>query len=357
MPGYLSEMCPAGYNDKLVVYLARNPRQFTSAHFPQTIIISLGFCIGEMSSCVSGIAPGLFCRMRWLILTIFGSLSIELPAEESPRAAPGERRVYKQSGGEDRGLELFFPPDRKPGSRAPGLILFHGGGWRGGSPRQFRETCAYFASRGLVCATAEYRMLNEAEQAELPEGESRKRVCIADAKSAIRWMKRPADKLGVDPDRIVAGGGSAGAHISALATLNPGLDDPSDPIDSTEIDTSVVAYLWFNPAFSPEDAGDPEVNVLNFVEKGLAPALVFFGTEDWWLGGWNTAHARWREAGNKSIHLRFAEGEKHGFFTKEPWRSITLVEADRFLAELGLIDGPPTREDPSTEEVRLRWAE
>ena len=151
------------------------------------------------------------------------------------------------------------------------MILFHGGGWVGGGLDQFRVACACFAGRGLVCATAEYQMLDKAASAKLPTDESHKRVCIIDAKSAIRWFKQHAGELGIDPNRIITGGGSAGGHISALATLNPGLNDPADPKD---IDTSVVAYLWFNPAFSADDDKDPEIDVLCHLKADLPPAML-----------------------------------------------------------------------------------
>lgn len=68
--------------------------------------------------------------------------------------------------------------------------------WTGGSLGQFRIACAYFASRGLVSATAEYQMLSKPDAAKLPAGETRKRVCVTDAKSAIRWFKQHAGELG-----------------------------------------------------------------------------------------------------------------------------------------------------------------
>jgi acetyl esterase/lipase len=266
-------------------------------------------------------------------------------------APAGERRTYKHSAGKPRDLELFFPPGHDPAKKVPGLILFHGGGWGGGSLAQFRAACAYFASRGLVCATAEYRMHSGNEARALTPGESRKRVCITDAKSAIRWFKQHAVELGIDPARIIAGGGSAGGHISAIATLNPGLNDPADPAG---IDTSVAAYLWFNPAFAPDDARDPEVDVIRFVKKDLPPAFVCFGTKDEWKKGWDLAHAKWRESGCKSIELHLAEGQPHGFFNREPWKSLTLIAADRFLSSLGFLDGEPTMAAPSTGEILVR---
>ncbi|MFM8981906.1 MAG: alpha/beta hydrolase, partial [Spartobacteria bacterium] len=217
-------------------------------------------------------------------------------------APAGKLYLYKHSGGESREMEVFFPPNHDPAkSRAPGLILFHGGNWKGGSLAQFRIACAYFASRGMVCATASYRMLPNAEAKILPPGESRKRVCVTDAKSAIRWFKQHARELGFDPERLVVGGASAGGHISALATLNPGLNDPVDP---EGIDTRALAFLWFNPAFSPDDANDPEINVQRHLAADLPPALVFFGDKDPWKKGWDAVHAKMLSMGIATVELQ-----------------------------------------------------
>lgn len=259
---------------------------------------------------------------------------------------PGKEYIYKLSAGKPRKMEIYFPPDHDPAKgKVPGVLLFHGGGWSGGNLTQFRAACAYFATRGLVCATAEYQM--HGKQSKPPKGESRKRVCVTDAKSAIRWFKKNSTELGIDPDRIITGGGSAGGHISALATMNPGLNDPGDP---KHIDTSVVAYLWFNPAFSPDDKDDSEIDILKHMTREMAPSIVFFGDKDTWKMGWDTAYAKWKEMGVTNIDLRVAEGQSHGFFNNDPWRTVTLIEADKFLASLGLLKGDPTLKAPQSGE-------
>lgn len=288
-------------------------------------------------------------RFAILFLSVLSgaSFAAETPAKGKFDGPAGKPYIYKTSAGKDRQLEIFFPPNHDPTkSKVPGLILFHGGGWSGGTLAQFRTACAYFASRGLVCATAEYQMLGKAA-GKLPEGESKKRVCVTDAKTAIRWFKHNATKLGIDPDRIITGGGSAGGHISALATMNPGLNDPADP---KNIDTSVVAYLWFNPAFAPTDKNDPEIDILAHMKADLPPAIVFFGDKDTWKKGWDDAHAKWNKLGAKGIELRIAEGQVHSFFNKEPWRSVTLIEADKFLVKHGLLTGEPTLKMPGSGE-------
>jgi dienelactone hydrolase len=287
-------------------------------------------------------------RLRLLLLSAAccASLSAAPAAKSEFDGLAGKPYIYKTSAGKERRMEIYFPPNHDPAkAKVPGMILFHGGGWSGGTLQQFRVACAYFASRGLVCATAEYQMLTNA--AKLPAGESKKRVCVTDAKSAIRWFKQHAGELGVDPAKIITGGGSAGGHISALATMNPGLNDPADPKD---IDTRVVAYIWFNPAFALDDHKDPEIDILTHQKADLAPAIVFFGDMDDWKKGWDAAHAKWNKLGVKNLDLQIAKGQKHSFFNKDPWRTVTLMEADKFLVKHGLLTGESTLKAPATGE-------
>ncbi len=259
----------------------------------------------------------------------------------------GKSYVYKFSAGQPRRMEIHFPPNQDPANaKRPGMILFHGGAWHSGSLDEFRSTCRYFASRGLVCATADYQMLNlsKEEASKLPEGESRKRVCVIDAKSAIRWFKQHATEFGVDPARIITGGCSAGGHISALATMNPDLNDPADPQDT---DTGVVAYLWINPAFHGTDAKAPDIDLMHHLKADLPPTIVFFGERDEWKKGWDIAHAKWKSLGTTTIELQIAPGQDHGFFNRnKQWETATLIAMDRFLVKHGLLSGEPTLAAP-----------
>jgi acetyl esterase/lipase len=266
---------------------------------------------------------------------------------------PGKDYVYKQSSGAPQHLEVYFPPDWKPaGPKVPGVLLFHGGGWSGGDLSQFRPFCAYLASRGVVAVTANYRMLPKGEGKKQAAGENeRKRVCVTDAKSAIRWVKQHADELGVDPQRLIVGGGSAGGHISVLATANPGLDDPADP---KAFDTKVAAYLLFNPAFTAQDSSDPQVDVLKHLTAELPPAILFFGTKDSWKKGSDAALRRLKELGNTTAEMWVAEGLAHGFYRDQPWRDLTLIAADRFLVEHGFLKGACTLTPPEGEKKLIK---
>lgn len=276
------------------------------------------------------------------------SFAAETPVQS---AAAGKAYAYKTSGGKERQMEIFFPPNHDPAkSKVPGIIFFHGGAWLEGSLAEFRSTCAYFASRGLVCATVEYQMLKikKADVRKLPAGETQKRVCVIDAKSAIRWLKQHADEFGIDPARIITGGTSAGGHISALATMNPGLNDPSDP---KNIDTSVAAYIWVNPAFSRGDEKTPEVDLMHYLKADMPPSIVFFGENDNWKKGWDIAYAKWKSLGTKTIDLQIAPRQSHGFWNySAQWQTVMLIATDKFLVRHGFLTGESPLTMPKSGE-------
>ena len=276
-----------------------------------------------------------------LVLGAFSCLTNSARSDDIPE---GEIYSYKEEDGVTREMEIHFPKDHDAATElVPGIIMFHGGGWGGGKRDQFRYLCHYFADRGLVAATVSYRLATKADNGK----GSRKRVCITDAKSAIRWYKNNAETLGVDPQRIIAGGGSAGGHVSLLATTNPELNDPQD---NRKHDTSVVAYLLFNPALGMADAKDSEVDFLQHIRPDFSPAIVFFGSEDEkWLKGWNAAYEKMQLLNIHSVEVWIAEDQEHSFFNKQPWQDMTIRASDEFLKDLGLIKGEPTLVPPKTQ--------
>jgi acetyl esterase/lipase/HEAT repeat protein len=248
--------------------------------------------------------------------------------------------TYKTIRGEEQKIEVYVPKKQNASdARVPGILMFHGGGWTGGDRGQFRSLCQYFATQGLVTATAEYSLITPDER---KESSTHKRRCITDAKSAIRWFRENAAKFGMNPKQLIVGGGSAGGHVCLLSTLNPGLNDPND---NTEIDTSAIAYLLYNPAHSNGDLKDPEVSLLNFISKDLPPAIVFWGSEDNWKTRWDPRHEKINALGNDIIELHLAEGQSHGFANAQPWCDLTLIAAHQFLKEQNLLTSPPPKLD------------
>jgi acetyl esterase len=273
-----------------------------------------------------------------------------VPVSERITASPGKKFIYKTVNNQEQAMEIYFPKDWQASQKRVAMLLFHGGSWKSGNLNQFRYDGEYFAKRGLVVATANYRMHTAAEEKALPPGESRKRICITDARSAIRWMKQHAGELGIDPERIITGGGSAGGHLAVMASLVDGLDDPNDP---KEFDTKVVAHLLYNPAFS--EAGkdrDRLVDVFAQLKKGMTPAIYFFGEQDQWKKASDILVPRIVANGDEAT-LWTAAGVGHSFFMKRPWKDVCLIEADRFLVAQGLLKGvSPLGGDPKATLVK-----
>jgi acetyl esterase/lipase len=105
-----------------------------------------------------------------------------------------EKVVYKTVGETRLNLHIFRPLKQK--TKAPAIVFFFGGGWKSGTPAQFEQQCRYLASRGMVAMTAEYRIRNMHGTLAT--------ACVTDGKSAVRWIRENAGKLGVDPHRIAA---------------------------------------------------------------------------------------------------------------------------------------------------------
>jgi len=117
-------------------------------------------------------------------------------------------------------LDLFLPDHHTPADKRGCIVFFFGGGWTSGAPNQFYGYAKYLASRGLVAISAEYR--TKSSHGAPP------RQCVEDGKTAIRYVRAHATELGVDPNRIAAGGGSAGGHVAAACALCPKIDATPD---------------------------------------------------------------------------------------------------------------------------------
>ncbi|MFT0203523.1 alpha/beta hydrolase [Bacteroides thetaiotaomicron] len=92
------------------------------------------------------------------------------------------------------------------------LFSFFGGGWNSGSPKQFESQASYLNKYGVTVVLADYRTQKNA-------GTTPKEA-LMDAKSAMRYLKQHAMSIHVDPDKILAGGGSAGGHFTIAKSKN-----------------------------------------------------------------------------------------------------------------------------------------
>ena len=140
--------------------------------------------------------------------------------------------------GEEILADLWLPAEKTTNSGV-GIIYLHGSGWHYAS-KDFgtRHFFRHLSSQGHVIADVAYTLAPKADLFGM----------IADVKHAIEWMKSHAHEMGIDPNRIVLMGGSAGGHLALLAGYTP--NHPRlDPEDVTG-DTSVCAVVSY---YGPPD--------------------------------------------------------------------------------------------------------
>lgn len=260
--------------------------------------------------------------------------------------APRITMIYKKIGTVELKLHVFNPEDHKPTDKRPAIIFFFGGGWIGGSPSQFYPHCEHLASRGMVGMSAEYRV--KSRNGTTP------RECVQDGKSAVRWVRQHARELGIDPDMIAAGGGSAGGQVAAATGTTNGFEEKEENLG---ISSRPDALVLFNPVFDngPTGYGHDQVkeyweqfSPMHNIGEATPPTVVFLGTRDEFVPVKTAGdYKRSMEKNGRRCDLHLYEGQPHGFFNfkNRDYYSKTVSEMDRFLTSLGYLKGEPTQQN------------
>ena len=308
--------------------------------------------------------------LRFFALGLFAAAPASQAAEEVTlaglmRGPAPEDVVYAERAGEPLLLHSFRPVDATPGEPRPAILWIHGGAWVGGTTEGFMPLARYCATRGLVAFNITYRLAKP--------GVVTLADCVADCRSALRYVRAHAAALGVDPGRIAVAGDSAGGHLAAALGTDTG---PSHPADAPAVSGRADALLLFNPVVdlteddwiryavggpaladkksTPRPSAPDELALarslspLFQVGPGQAPALLLHGRADRIvpLGQAERFAAAYRAAGNR-IEFSVIEGVGHAFVIPGyKWPEPVVVEAvraaDRFLGRLGWVSGEPT---------------
>jgi acetyl esterase len=292
-------------------------------------------------------------RCCWVAIVAPVLLGLAEPGfAQDPPQANVKTTTYKKTKQAALDMVVHFPSGWKESDRRPAIVFFFGGGWENGTINAFEPQATYLAGRGMVAARADYRV--KSRQGVTPK------ECVEDAKSAVRWLRQNASMLGIDPERIVASGGSAGAHIAACTAVTPGVESEGE---DTKVSSKANVLVLFNPVlrFGPQmlqRIGNDEVlgraiSPTLHLTKDSPPTLLFYGTDDWLLRQGEEFMQRSKELGHRA-ELFTAPGEPHGFFNRPPWREKTLARADEFLESLGYLKGKPTINVPDSPQQTPR---
>lgn len=150
--------------------------------------------------------------------------------------------VYTQGNGTPQRLDLYLPSNAA-GTGRPGIVFVHGGGWVGGSKNDFADWARYYAAQGYVCASIDYRL---APAHAWP-------AQIDDTQASVRWMRKWAPFLGLNPSRIAAIGGSAGGHLVLFLGSTDTFNDVDPELRGYSSRVSMVVDYY-----GPTDFGQPK---------------------------------------------------------------------------------------------------
>ncbi len=124
--------------------------------------------------------------------------------------------VYKEIGNYDLQMDVYMPPVKKYAA-SPVIYYVHGGGWAAGSrdkfgSRLFLPVFRELASDGFVCVSISYRLAKKGRNVFM-------RDCVTDAMDGLRFLNKNAARFGIDPNRIVVFGDSAGGQLVQMLNL------------------------------------------------------------------------------------------------------------------------------------------
>lgn len=298
---------------------------------------------------------------------IFSALGITFA--QLLKAEPDFHAVtYKATDTQQLRLFMSKPQGWKAVDHRAVVMCIHGGAWLGGEARTLFPLAGYFTSRGAVGISIEYRLLT-------PDGVSLA-DCIADCKSAIRYIRAHSAELGINPDKIAVLGDSAGGHLAAALGMCDSVDAPGgdaaisavpdamilcNPIvDLTDGDWIKFVMRGETLASSPVARGlHPGSAQLEMacvlsplfqVRAGQPPTLLMHGLDDRIVSPDQARKfaAAMESAGNR-CDLVLIEKASHAFVIpryREPERVVVdaLRRADAFLVSAGFLNGAPTLE-------------
>lgn len=222
-------------------------------------------------------------------------------ARLSDHVKPLKGVAYGQAAGETLLLDAFIPPDKFP-RPVPAVVLVHGGGWRSGG----RDTSIVgplalaLAQEGIAAFSIDYRLVKSGADGQTLQNQFP--AAWDDCQRAVRWVRRNAERFGIDPERIGATGHSAGGHLSSLlgttdtrdnsdAQLAPfssrvkavvslyGPQDLARSVSTVAGDGTPVQQI-VDSFVGRDDSRRREASPRHHIDDRTAAFLIFHGTED-----------------------------------------------------------------------------
>lgn len=258
--------------------------------------------------------------------------------------------VYKKTPEADLEMTILRPdPEltKKNKKGTPTILYFFGGGFKNGTIEQLRPQAEALRDEGMIAILVDYRV-NATHNVFPNKG-------IEDARTAMRYVRENAKKLGVNPKMIACSGASAGGHITASLAFVDAFNDQNDNLKISAVPNAIILIcpgLDSSPEIQSEASlfrkiEGYEENWRNFspvhnIKKGAPPAILLIGDKDELVNfSTVTAFEKEMESVGADFKLFVYEGGTHTFFNKRgnggKYFRLTMVDTIDFLKRLGYI--------------------
>jgi acetyl esterase/lipase len=196
--------------------------------------------------------------------------------------------VYSSPAGVPLQFDMLAPDDGHP---LPLVVCIHGGGWISGEKSDMDDIVSLFASNGYAAAAFDYRL---APLYPFP-------APVIDSLNFIRFVRKNAQQLRIDPNRIASFGNSAGGHLASMLGVvdrlptEPegiasgrvqavvdlcGISDVNDP----QVQHNPIAWSFLEQFMEVPYAGHEDrfelASPVTHVDKRSAPFLIIHGEDD-----------------------------------------------------------------------------
>ena len=298
--------------------------------------------------------------MKKLIISIFFSICFTIQSVfgffqtagqiETKDGVTHLQEVYKIIDTSKLKVDIFYTNQSFARENNTAIVFFHGGGWAYGTPSEFFTTCERYAKMGIITFSVDYRL--SIDNGITPSKTISPIESVMDAKSAMRWVRKNAERFHIDKNKIVASGQSAGGHLALCTAM---IDDYNEKSDDLSISCSPNALLLFSACVDAVEGwcdhllGDRRTKIWSIspfhnVRKGLPPMIEFHGVDDEQVPKWTVQffESEMKDKGNYFEQHMF-EGRKHYLGDGNPkysryYDDEILKIADDFLRKYHLLN-------------------
>jgi len=291
--------------------------------------------------------------MRQIICLLSIVIFLHIITQAQEITITSEKQIYKKISGIELSVDIFYSVEAQQKQNNPSIAFFHGGGWAYGSPEEFHEACKRFARKGFVTFSFQYR-LSINEDGSYPHPEISPIESVKDARSAVRWLRENAESLGIDRDKIVVGGQSAGGQLALSTALMDNMNEETDDLKISPEPNAILLYsgcvntleAWIDNLLGDRKEQIWDISPFHNLKENMPPTIAFHGNADCMVLFYTMLffNKEMKKLDNE-FELVILEGRDHylgeqsggekyaGYFDEE-----ILERTDEFLKQIGFME-------------------